>query len=233
MHPRVRVVTLFLAVAFALPVFGAEPAAATDTIQPGDLVHTSVGSCTLNFVFDGTGPRAGNVYIGTAAHCVRSVGELASTGGGEEFGVVAAFGNPWRYTARDWALIEVLPEFESSISPTLKGHPAYPTGYTTADETNVGDLVQLSGYGVPFYATTPTQEQRRGVVSLDEEYQHRVYAPLLWGDSGGPIVHVPTGKALGIVSRLCTALCTETGPTVRGIVEQAAAAGFPVTLRTV
>ena len=41
-------------------------------------------------------------------------------------------------------------------------------------------------------------------------------------------------KALGIVSRLCGAgACSEEGPTVQGILAKAAAAGFPITLRTV
>ena len=46
-------------------------------------------------------------------------------------------------------------------------------------------------------------------------------------------MHVKTGKALGIVSRLCAGACSEEGPTVQGILAKAAARGFPVTLRTV
>ena len=59
--------------------------------------------------------------------------------------------------------------------------------------------------------------------------------PLWWGDSGGPIVHRPTGRALGIVSRICTRAnaCTEEGPTVQGIIDKAASRGFDLTLETV
>ena len=46
-------------------------------------------------------------------------------------------------------------------------------------------------------------------------------------------MHVGTGKALGIVSRLCVGVCSEEGPTVQGILAKAASRGFSVTLRTV
>jgi hypothetical protein len=46
-------------------------------------------------------------------------------------------------------------------------------------------------------------------------------------------VHIGTGKALGIVSRLCAGACSEEGPTVQGILAKAASRGFSVTLRTV
>lgn len=42
-----------------------------------------------------------------------------------------------------------------------------------------------------------------------------------------------SGKALGIVSQPCIGTCSEEGPTVQGIVSDAARSGFPVTLRTV
>jgi hypothetical protein len=60
-----------------------------------------------------------------------------------------------------------------------------------------------------------------------------VDGPIHWGDSGGPLVHRRTGKALGIVSRLCIGACTEEGPTVQGILAKAASRGFTVTLKTV
>jgi hypothetical protein len=53
-----------------------------------------------------------------------------------------------------------------------------------------------------------------------------------YGDSGGPIVLAKDGKAMGIVSSVCIGLCTSEGPTVQGILQQAAAKGFALTLRT-
>jgi hypothetical protein len=70
-------------------------------------------------------------------------------------------------------------------------------------------------------------------MGFDDNELYDVTGPIHWGDSGGPLVHVRTGKALGIVSRLCAGACSEEGPTVQGILAKAAAAGFPVTLRTV
>jgi hypothetical protein len=196
-------------------------------IQPGSYHETDVGGCTLNFVYDG----AGGPYMGTAAHCVEGLGDDVRDENGAVFGDVAAIGDQ-DATATDWALIRVRPEFVSHVNPRVKGHPQYPTGVTTAAETNVGDQIQLSGYGVGFDPTPPTREQRRGSLTYDDAETHEVLATLIFGDSGGPLVHIATGKALGIVSRLCIGLCEEEGPTVEGILAKAAAAGFSVTVRT-
>ena len=220
--------------AFAGSLVGAPSpgGAATDPIQPGDEIATSVGGCTLNFIYDGTGAQEGKVYGGTAAHCVSAVGEDVELGSGETFGDVALIGDE-SSTVADYAFIEIRPEFHARVNPAMKGHPAYPTGATTASETTVGDTVQLSGYGVGFGLTGPTQEERVGVISYDDDEQHEVVAPLIFGDSGGPLVHIETGKAYGIVSRLCIGVCEEEGPTVEGLLAKAAARGFTVTLRTV
>lgn len=206
--------------------------AATDPIQPGDEISTSVGGCTLNFIYDGTGAQAGKVYGGTAAHCVSSVGQDVQLGSGETFGDVALIGDE-DSTVADYAFIEIRAAFLDRVSAAVKGHPAYPTGVARAAETAVGDTVQLSGYGVGFGLTAPTQEERIGVITYDDAEEHEVVAPLIFGDSGGPLVHIETGKAYGIVSRLCIGVCEEEGPTVEGLLAKAAARGFTVTLRTV
>ena len=206
--------------------------AATDPIQPGDEITTSVGGCTLNFIYDGAGAQAGKVYGGTAAHCVSEVGQDVRLGTGETFGRVALIGDE-DSTVADYAFIEILPAFLDRVSPAMKGHPTYPSGVATAAETAVGDTVQLSGYGVGFGLTGPTQERRVGIITFDDAEEHEVLAPLIFGDSGGPLVHIDSGKAYGIVSRLCFGVCEEEGPTVEGLLAKAAARGFTVTLRTV
>jgi hypothetical protein len=70
------------------------------------------------------------------------------------------------------------------------------------------------------------------VLTADDDEAYSALATLIFGDSGGPLAHVPTGKALGTVSRLCIGLCQAEGPTVQGIVAKAAAQGFTVRLRT-
>jgi Trypsin-like peptidase domain len=213
-----------LAVAAALP----GTAAAAGTLQPGAYHETDAGSCTLNFVYDG----GGKTYLGTAAHCVERVGQTVQDIDGETFGTVAFIGDA-DTTEWDFAFIEVEAEDLGRVSPAVKGHPAFPTGSTTPPETLTGDAIQLSGYGLGYGTTKPTQEQRQAVMGFDDTELYTVTGPIHWGDSGGPLVHRRTGKALGIVSRLCAGTCSEEGPTVQGILAKAASRGFAVTLRTV
>ena len=213
-----------IALACALPA----ASMAAVTLQPGAYHETDAGSCTMNFVYDGSG----GPYIGTAAHCVERVGQSVYDIEGVDFGKVAFIGDA-DDGARDYAFIRVDPEDVGRVSPAVKGWPQYPTGFTTPPETLTGDSIQLSGYGLGYGTTKPTQEQRTAVMGFDDTQSYDVTGPIHWGDSGGPLVHKKTGKALGIVSRLCVGLCSEWGPTVQGIVNDAAANGFPVTLRTV
>jgi hypothetical protein len=213
-----------LVVALALP--GA--ASAATTLQPGAYMETDVGSCTLNFVYDG----GGKTYLGTAAHCVDHIGQGVRDIDGVQFGTAAYIGDA-NTTAKDFAFIAIEPEDLSRVSAAVKGWPAYPTGSTVPADTATGDSIQLSGYGLGYGTTKPTQEQRTAVMGFDDPETYDVSGPIHWGDSGGPLVHKRTGKALGIVSRLCAGACSEEGPTVQGILAKAAAAGFPVRLRTV
>jgi hypothetical protein len=213
-----------IAVAAALP----GTAAAAGTLQPGAYHETDAGSCTLNFVYQG----GGDTYLGTAAHCVERIGQPVRDIDGETFGTVAFIGDA-DTTERDFAFIAVEREDLGRVSPAVKGHPAFPKGSTTPPETAAGDTIQLSGYGLGYGTTQPTQERRQAVMGFDDGELYTVSGPIHWGDSGGPLVHIGTGKALGIVSRLCVGACSEEGPTVQGILAKAAARGFAVTLRTV
>jgi trypsin-like peptidase len=213
-----------LAVAAVLP----SAASAAVTLQPGAYHETDAGSCTLNFVYTG----GGKTYLGTAAHCVASIGQPVRDIEGTAFGKVAFIGDQ-NTTAWDFAFIEVDPEDLGRVSPAVKGWPAFPKGATTPAETLFGDSIQLSGYGLGYDTTPATQEQRRAVMGSDDASVYTVSGPIHWGDSGGPLVHIATGKALGIVSRLCAGTCSEEGPTVQGIIAKAASRGFAVSLRTV
>jgi hypothetical protein len=204
-------------------------ASAATTIQPGAYHSTSVGSCTLNFIYDG----GGKTYAGTAAHCVSKIGEPVKDIDGATFGTVAYIGDQ-NTTARDYAFIEVNAASLSRVSAGVKGWPQFPKGSTVPADAKQGDQIQLSGYGLGFGTTKSTQENRKAVFDWNDASTYDVAGPIDWGDSGGPLVHIATGKALGIVSRLCVGiLCTEEGPTVQGILADASAHGFPVTLRTV
>ncbi len=220
-----QVAAAAIAVAAAIP----SAASAAGTLQPGAYHETDAGSCTLNFAY--TGP-SGEALLGTAAHCVESVGQGVRDIDGEQFGTVAFIGNA-DVTDQDFAFIRVEPEDVGRVSAAVKGHPAFPKGATVPADTLSGDTIQLSGYGLGYDTTPETQERRTAIMGFDDASMYDVTGPIHWGDSGGPLVHVRTGKALGIVSRLCAGACSEEGPTVQGILAKAAAAGFPVTLRTV
>ena len=223
---RTRVCVAVIAAFF---VTSAAPAAAQDPIQPGDYMETGGSGCTLNFVYDG----AGGTYMGTAAHCVEKIGDDVALEDGTVFGDVAFIGDA-DTTEGDYAFIQVRPAFLGRVSPALKGHPTLPRGgYTRSSETSVGDQIQQSGYGVGASLISVTREQRRSILTYDDAEMHQILGYSIFGDSGGPYVHLPTGKAFGIVSRLCVGLCEEQGPTVEGLLAKAAAAGFPVQLRTV
>jgi hypothetical protein len=208
------------------------PAAQAQTkIQPGAMLQTETGQCTLNFVFDGLGKNAGKTYIGTAAHCGEKVGQDAMDSDQEIFGQFAFFGKEGE-AATDYAFIEVAPEHLSRVDPAMKGHPEYPAGFTTPEETSAGDLIQMSGYGLAFGETQPTQEMRQTVLQSDDSDVFTLSGPSVNGDSGGPFVHVDTGKALGIVSQYgFFEGATDIGPTIDGVLAKAAKAGFPVALR--
>ena len=221
----VRRTLLSALVAFALVPATAQAAV---TLQPGAYHETDAGSCTLNFAYD----HGGAVQLGTAAHCVSSVGQRVRDIDGVEFGSVSFIGDA-NTTQWDFAFIQVDSEDVGRVSPAVKGHPQFPVGSTVPTDTATGDSIQLSGYGLGYGTTPTTQEQRTAVMGFDDTELYTVTGPIHWGDSGGPLVHIATGKALGIVSRLCAGTCSEEGPTVQGILAKAASRGFSVTLPTV
>jgi hypothetical protein len=224
-----RILLLAALVVGALGLANAPGASAAEVIQPGMLITVGTAGCTANFVYDGVGVNAGRTFIGTAAHCATNVGDDVKDASGAVFGDVAYIGDA-DATAADFSFIEVRTEDLGRVSTVVKGHSA-PKGYTTSDDLALGDTTTLSGYGMGFDITPTTQEGRIGVVTGSDDEIYTVVAPIIYGDSGGPVVHTASGKALGIVSRLCIGVCTEEGATVEGILAKAADAGFPVSLR--
>ena len=250
-----RMRAVWPALVFGLAVPGAPPATAVVAIRPGDYVVMGARFCTLNFVYDGAGALAGRVYVGTAAGCAGYVGRDASLDDGTHFGDVAFIGDV-AVAAKDFALVEVRTAYQSSVSAVVGGCLAWPpTGVASPAETRAGDRVCIVGQGFG------TARKRDGVLLSDESGAQQTYGPISPGDAGAPLVHVATGKALGIVSRpgYCpgprdepcplptgpaplssgAAPCPPTecvpvweGPTIQGVLSQAAAAGFTVTLRT-
>jgi hypothetical protein len=175
---------------------------------------------------------AGNTYMGVAAHCVHEVGETVQDARGRKWGRVAFIGNAGDVSL-DFAFIQVLSGFKSEVRPSVLGHPGTPRGVATSQEAGFGDQVLLSGYGLIFRPLALTREKRFGFLVSDNGSEYQAEAPTFFGDSGGPVVHGPSGGALGIVSQLCVGTCGFLrGPTVEHTLEVASAKGFPVLLRS-
>lgn len=235
MRPSILVLSLTLVAVLALQP--ATHAGNTGLIQPGVDVDES---CTLNFVYDGVEHLEGRVYIGVAAHCYETLGTVVSTADHPDFGELAFIGDDSQ-TATDYAFIEVYPAFHEFVSAQVKGHAGAPSLVATPDATVRGDTIRFSGSGVVFELTEQTQEERFGILWTHTTEEWLAYGPVTPGDSGGPVIH-DSGAALGIVTQLTTsaACCDDPtavvgaqGPSVQGLLDKAAASGFPVTLRTV
>lgn len=203
-------------------------AAGAAAIQPGDRITTSIGSCTLSFLFEGTGSHAGDLFFSTAAHCVRNVGDRVRTTTYGAFATVVFMDH-----TLDYAFLKVDADKHIHTSPVVLGHYA-PSGHTTRSETVLGDIVQHSGYGMGFATTTPTREKRVGVMYSDTSQRYTIESPIIFGDSGGPILHMKTGQALGIVSNINAGFVVppvrNQGPTVEGMLNGAAAQGLTLDL---
>jgi hypothetical protein len=208
-----------------LPLRAADAA----SIQPGDFMRQGDTGCTLGFVVT----SGADTYFLTAAHCVEVPSEV-SIGDGTVIGDAVAEGSSIDdppEAANDWALVRVRPHLVSSVVPTVRGGGT-PSGVALAGETGFGDLIKHSGYGIPWEITNLTREQRYGVLWGQDAQTWTSIGTDSFGDSGGPVMHVETGRALGLVSRLCLGTCTSVGPTIEGIFAEASVLGYQLTLRT-
>lgn len=212
-------------------------AQAAPTIQPGVSITTGSSYCTLNWIYDGPN----GVYGGTAAHCVESVGQrisLSDTSLGEIIGDLGAVA--YIDDNLDYAFIKIDDALVGQVNQALKGHPAIPTGVSTTETAAQGDQMQFSGHGVGFHLTPITQEQRIGVLHSNDGTQHYIVGGVSPGDSGGPVADITDGnKAFGIVNTVGLGVVNglpyvgEGGVSLEGLLADAAAGGFPVTLRTI
>jgi hypothetical protein len=197
------------------------PAQAAGPIQPGSQIVIGNFSCTAGFVFTG----GGSTYVSTAAHCVEEVGQDIADGDGDVFGDVAAIGNQ-DAPETDWSLIRVRAGDVGRVSGAVSGIGSL-NGYTTDGEVGLGDIARFSGYGRIFSTLGLLQDNRIGIVNYaDHEYYEMIGILVDFGDSGGPIVHQASGKALGLMAQglglqgIVTAPA-DFGPTVEGIIAKA------------
>jgi hypothetical protein len=183
--------------------------------------------CTLNFVFrdrdEGQREEERRTYIGTSGHCAPGVGQEVAAPQIGFFGTVVfrVFWEPNQ--ANDFALIEVRRDKLGYVSPVMRGYGAAPSGYTTSDQTNAGDLLVTHGWpaGVDTGATT-----RYGALALDYPTHYYSVEPIVL-DTGAPVVRLLDGKAVGISNEIGV---TVAGLTVEHIFVLLQNSGFDVTL---
>jgi hypothetical protein len=224
--------------ATALGVVASAPASAAPVIQPGASLEFGNSFCTMNWVYRGAD---GSTYVGAAGHCTTGVGQRVDLATGslgkpiERIGAVA-----YLSAALDFCLIRLDVGVLGQVTPAMAGHPNIPRGVSTRSTAKVGDIVQYSGHGVGFDATKPTERDRKGVLGYNNGKQHYSYGAVTPGDSGGPVADVSDGnKALGIVDTVGVAIVNlrpqvgEGGVSLQGLLADAAAHGFSVSLRTV
>lgn len=204
----------------------AAPAGA-QSVQPGDAIDG--GNCTLGWAFDGAD---GRTFFSTAAHCVED-GAKVTIGSGAELGRVVVRGEPSDVTT-DIALVEVVAGMTARVSGEMRGHEGYPSAVTR--EAASQDTLQMSGWGTGWEVSPTTREERQGRLMTLENggLSYRAVLPASGGDSGGPIAHVPTTGALGLVKGVSCGLaaCGMWGPTITAVEQLAAKSGLTVRLRT-
>jgi hypothetical protein len=229
-HIRSLVVVLILAA--ALGISGRGTAAAI--IQPGAPIVAGNALCTLNWIYDG----GGGPYAGTAGHCVQDIDQRVALD--EAGGAPGGFGSVAYISSNlDYALIRIDTLELGSVSAAMRGHPNIPQGVSTIATAAVGDTMQFSGYGIGVSLINITREQRTGVLGYNDGQQHYIYGLVTPGDSGGPVADVTDGnKAFGIVDTVGVAVnplpqAGEGGVSLDGLLADAAANGFPISVRTV
>ena len=218
---RAQLLLPLVALAALLPPAAAS--AADMPIQPGAQASSPVGGCTMNFVFD---DQDGTRYIAIAAHCI-NVGQRASGSGVGEFGTCV-----WeRFNGDDdFALIEIDALRLGQVNPAMRGWGG-PTGYTVSTETLQGDVILFHGFGLAL-GTTAVTRSRAGILTGDTTRQYNAHGPISPGDSGGPVLHEATGKALGLANNTQPPGSLAGGSTIERLLEKAAEAGYILSLVT-
>jgi hypothetical protein len=207
---------------------------ATAILRPG----APIGWCTYNFLF--VDPYGENqtgeptYYIGTAAHCVEDVGVRMPLAGHGEIGevVFSSFNETYQeeYGVEEWvdfALVRLDEDLNLQAHPRMMNTDG-PTGYAVAADVALGDELIHHGYGLLFGEIEPLRDRPGILVSYDRDFCSE--SAVWWGDSGSPVLHADTNKALGIVSRAgwfeCLPASQLAGATIPYIMDELAKTPF-------
>lgn len=182
--------------------FAFEPC--TGRIRPGAPMNAPAG-CTFSFILSDS---AGNLYTGTAGHCVSNVGERVGATGVGLFGTVVT---RWALGV-DYALVRVDADKQALVTPELCAWGG-PIGADPGGRP-ANDILLEYGWGFATSATPQTRTRALVQASLNAN-EVSWYGVGSGGDSGGPIVSVE-GYAVGSHTRGITPLAGvayEAGPT--------------------
>jgi hypothetical protein len=230
------------------------PAAAAAAIQPGSRITSGNSACTMNFIYRDVVSEYGSttsttsrarrttsttdlteddaivaeepwLYAGTAGHCVSGIGARVANKDGE-FGTVA-FSVLDDDRGEDFAFIRIDRDKEHLVNPSMLGFGG-PNGVISGEEAQPGDGAHVYGHGLVFGETELTRP-RSGILNESDSQFYRATLPVIFGDSGGPVLH-EDGSALGIVAHLTVAtdLTTLDGNTVEYALGVAAERGLPL-----
>lgn len=218
------------------PIQPGAPVIIPDQIEPDPVTGEGADAlCTLNFVFRDSLYRK---YIGTAGHCADKK-DVVLDYDGRRIGVVVFKEDQLVESAdglrlRDFALIRVDKGRYADVSPAVRDWGG-PTGTASSSTTQAGDVLVFSGNGEEVLGFFSQTRARPGILVEDSSTTYRADMPAVPGDSGSPVLHEETGKALGIVSSIIVPdfpQTTDIGPTLPYIMARLKAAGWNVRLVT-
>ena len=130
----------------------------------------------------------------------------------------------------DFALIAIDPSRYADVEPAMRTYGG-PTGVSDYRTTPFLAPIRVHGNGIGF-GSTPATRPRPGLLYYDDAKLYRADIPVVFGDSGGPILDATTGAAVGIVSHLETPPATLEGPTVARFIQMMGEAGLHVEIVT-
>jgi len=230
-------VVLTMAVFATLPTSGVAGPTTNAPIQPGaPLGWGTPAWCTQGFIFR---DAAGAWYGSTAGHCYNLGDFVINNEAGDWFGQVV-----FQDMNIDFALFKVLAGKEGLVNPAVRLWGG-PTGVATPADVLARDRIAVAGYplglGDGHPVTNPYQnyaQGRLGYASGIFNGQAHYTAPIINGDSGGPVLLHKNGlalainRALAVHSNLPNAVAINDGPSIQQALATMSAAGFQVTLQT-